>query len=54
MHFYEINICQAMIFRLYTVNNKHEMIKIGNQIREKSQVVSQMLENFSADCTVNI
>ena len=28
MQFYEINICQAMIFRLHTVYNKHEMIKI--------------------------
>ena len=34
------NICQAMIFRLYTVYNKHEIIKIGNQTREKLQVLS--------------
>ena len=27
-------ICQVRIFRLYTVY-KHEMIKIGNKIREK-------------------
>ena len=26
---------QVMIFRLYTVYNKHQMTKIGNQIREK-------------------
>ena len=38
MQFYEINICQAMIFRLYIDFNKHEMIKIGNQTKEKSQV----------------
>ena len=44
MQFCEINICQVMIFRLYTVYNKHEMIKIGNQTREKSQVLSQVLE----------
>ena len=33
-----------MIFKPHTVYNKHEMIKIGNQIREKPQVLSQMLE----------
>ena len=44
MQFYEKNIFQIMIFRLHTVYNKHEMIKIGNQIREKSQVLSQVLE----------
>ena len=43
MQFYEINVCQAMIFRLY-VWNKHEMIKIGNQTREKSKVLLQVLE----------
>ena len=44
MQFYEINNSQAMIFRLYTVYNKHEMVKNGNQIREKPQELSQMLE----------
>ena len=44
MQFYEINICEAMIFRLYAVYNKHEMVKIDNQIREKQQVLSKMLE----------
>ena len=33
-----------MIFRLYTVYNKYEMIEIGSQIREKLQVLSQVLE----------
>ena len=37
MQFYEINISQVMIFWLYTVYNKHEIIKIDNQTREKSQ-----------------
>ena len=46
MPFYEINICQVMIFRLYTVYNKHEMIKIGSQIRENLLVLSQVLEKF--------
>ena len=29
MQFYEINICQVIIFRLYAVYNKHEMIKLA-------------------------
>ena len=44
MQFYEKNIFQIMIFRLHTVYIKHQMIKIGNQIKEKSQVLSQGLE----------
>ena len=44
MQFSEINICQAMILRLYAVYSKHEMIKIGNQIKEKLQILSQVLE----------
>ena len=31
-----------MIFKFYTVYNKHEMIKIGSQAREKLQVSSQV------------
>ena len=34
-----INICQVLIFRLHTVYNKHDVVKIGIQIREKSQVL---------------
>ena len=44
MHFYEINICQVMIFRLHTVYNKYEMLKTANETIEKSQVLSQVLE----------
>ena len=44
MKFYEINVCQCTIFRLYTAYNKHEIINIDNQISEKSQVLSQVLE----------
>ena len=44
MQLNEINIYQVMIYRFYTVYNKHEMIKIGNQTTEKSQVLSQVLE----------
>ena len=29
------------------------MIKIGNQTREKSQVLSQVLEYFAADCILS-
>ena len=43
MYFYEIKFCQLMIFRHYTVYNNHEMRKIGNETREKSQVLSQVL-----------
>ena len=42
MQFYEINICQVMIFRLYTVYNKCDMIKIVNQTREILQLLSQV------------
>ena len=44
MQFYDINIRQVMIITFYTVHNKHEMIKIANQTREKSQVLLQVLE----------
>ena len=44
MQFYEVNISQVMIFRLYTVYNRHEMIKNGNQTREKIQELSEVLE----------
>ena len=44
IQFYEINICEVMIFRLYIIYNKHEMIKIGNQAIEKWQVLSQILD----------
>ena len=39
----EINICQVVLFNLYTIYNKHEMIKNGNQTRQKPN-------NFTADC----
>ena len=35
MQFYEINVCQIKICRLYTVYNKHEIIQIGNQKKRK-------------------
>ena len=39
MQFYEINVCQIMIFGLFAVYKRHEMIKIGSQTREKLQVL---------------
>ena len=44
MKFYERNICQVMIVRLCTVHNKHDDDKIGDETREKSQVLPQVIE----------
>ena len=44
MQLYEINIYQVMIFRFDTIYKKHDMIKLGNQTKEKSQALSQLLE----------
>ena len=44
MQFCEINDFQVMIFRLNTVYDENEMIKICNQTREKAQVLSQVLQ----------
>ena len=44
MQFCDINICQVSIFWIYTVYNKHEMTKIGNETKEKFQVLLQVLE----------
>ena len=40
MQFYEINICQVMIFRFYTVYNKHEMKKNGIQNRKIANIIA--------------
>ena len=44
MRFYEINICQIINVKLYTFHNKHDDSKIGDETREKSQQLSQVLE----------
>ena len=44
MGFPEMNICKVMMFRTYIFYNNHKMIKIGNQTREKSQVLPQVIE----------
>ena len=46
MQFYKMNICQAMIFRLYAVYNTHKMAESSIQTREKFQVLSQVLFMF--------
>ena len=50
MLFYEINICQFMTFRFYTINTKHEMIKNGNQTRKNHKYYPKCLNYFAADC----
>ena len=42
MQFYSTNICQIMVFRLYTVHNKNDDEKNGNEAREKSKELSQV------------
>ena len=39
MQFYELNISQVMMFKFYAVYNKQEIIKTGNETREKLQVL---------------
>ena len=41
---YEINVHQVMIFKFDAAYKKHQMIEIGNESREKIQVLSQVLE----------
>ena len=56
MQFYETNICQITIFRLYTIYNKHKITKIGNQNREKSQAYKyyrKCLKIFAPDIFLN-
>ena len=40
IQFYEINVCQLMIFRLYTVYSKHEKIKVSNKIIRAFEIIS--------------
>ena len=44
MQFSEIYNYQVMNFKIYTIYNKHEMIKVGNETREKSQVLLQQVQ----------
>ena len=44
MQFHKKNISQIMMFRLSTAYTKYDMIKIGNETREKLQVLLQVLK----------
>ena len=44
MQLCEKDICQVMIYRIYTVYNKYELMKIGNQTREKAKGLPQVLD----------
>ena len=44
--FYEINISQATIFKLYTFYKNHEMIKTDNQVKKNHKCSN----NFAFDC----
>ena len=52
MQFYEINIRNVIILKLYTVCNKHDMIQIIKITREKSKVSKnrKCSNNFAANC----
>ena len=54
MDFYKVNICKIMIFRLYSVFNKHKIIIIYNQTREKSSPLYAKNCNFAIDYTINL
>ena len=43
MQLYEKNINQVMFFMLYSVYNKHEMIKTGNQTRKNRKYYRKCL-----------
>ena len=47
MQFYKINICQIMIFSLYTVYNKYEMIKIGSIIASARIILPPTVGTFA-------
>ena len=42
MQFSEISICQVMMFKLYSVYNKHEIIQIDSQTSVKPQVYNDI------------
>ena len=50
MQFYEINMCQSIIFRLYAVYNKHEIIKNGKNLEKNRKSYRKCLNNFVYDC----
>ena len=52
MAFYESNICEVMIFRVYTVHNKHERINLAIKSEKNCKHYRKGSNNFSADCTL--
>ena len=49
MQFYGINIRKVMIFKIDTVYNKNEMIKIGKS-EKKQKYYRKCSNNLAADC----
>ena len=49
MRFYGKNIYQVVIYKLYAVYNKHEMIKSDSQNRENPMYYRKCSNNFVAD-----
>ena len=45
-------LSQKLSFKLYTVNNKHEMNKTGNQTKKDRKYYRKCANNFAADCTL--
>ena len=52
MQFDEISIYQVMIFKIYIVYNKHEMIKISKQPEKNRKYYRKCSNKFEADCTL--
>ena len=54
MQLYEINICQDMIFRLHTVYNNNEMIKLATKSEKNRKYYRKCSNNFAVDCKLQI
>ena len=50
MQFHEMDICQDMIFKLYTVYDKHEMIKLAIKPEKNYKYYRKCSNNFIVDC----
>ena len=50
IQFYEINICQVMILRFYTVYFKYEMIKTAIKREKNRKYYHKYSNNFVTDC----
>ena len=55
IQFNEINICQIMIFRLYTVNNTHQIKKkLAMKPEKNRKYYCKCSNNFSIDCRLRV